>query len=109
MKNNLGELMKQAQQMQSNIQKAQQELASLRVTGTSGAGLVKIVMTGRYDVESVVLDESIVTSDDIPMLQDLIAAAINDATRKVESTSKEKMSSLMSGLDLPPGFNLPTG
>ena len=106
MKADLGALMKQAQKMQENIQKAQDELASTAVTGTSGAGLVNITMNGRYAVTKVALDDSLM-SEKKDMLEDLVAAAINDAVRKVESHSKGKMASLMAGMNLPEGFNFP--
>jgi DNA-binding YbaB/EbfC family protein len=106
MKGGLGNLMKQAQQMQENLQKAQQELADLEVTGESGGGLVKVVMTGRHEVRRVTLDDSLL-ADDKDMLEDLVAAAINDAVHKVESTTQERMSGLAAGLNLPPGMKLP--
>lgn len=105
MKGGLSNLMKQAQQIQSNLQKAQEELANMAVTGESGAGLIKIVMTGRHDVQSVTIDPSLM-QEDKEMLEDLIAAAINDAVRKVEKTSQEKLSSLTGGLGLA-GMKLP--
>ena len=106
MKGGLGNLMKQAQEMQANMQKAQEKLAEMEVTGESGGGLVKVTMTGRHEVRRVVIDESLL-SDDKDMLEDLVAAAINDATHKVEATTQEQMSSLTSGLNLPPGMKLP--
>ncbi len=106
MKGGLGNIMKQAQQMQENMQKAQAELENLEVTGESGAGLVKVTMTCRHDVRRVVIDPSLV-GDDKDMLEDLIAAAVNDANHRVEKTTQEKMSSLTSGLGLPPGMKLP--
>ena len=107
MKGGLDKLMKQAQQMQQNIQKAQQELAEMRVEGVAGAGVVKVVMTGRYDVERVTIDPSVIKVDEKEMLEDLVAAAVNDAVRKVEGQSKGKMSGLMSGINMPPGFDVP--
>src|SRR6476469_7870625 len=106
MKNQLAGLMKQAQQMQENMQKAQEELAQLEVEGQSGAGLVKVVMTCRHDVKRVSIDPSLL-SDDKDMLEDLVAAAVNDAVRKVESTTQEKMGGLAAGMGLPPGMKLP--
>ena len=106
MKNQLAGLMKQAQQMQENMQKAQEELARIEVEGQSGAGMVKVVMTCRHDVKRVTLDPSLLTEDK-DMLEDLLAAAINDAMRRVETTTQEKMSGLTGGLPLPPGFKLP--
>jgi|SRR5215467_11501986 DNA-binding YbaB/EbfC family protein len=106
MKNQLAGLMKQAQQMQDNLKKAQEELAQMEVEGQSGAGLVKIVMTGRHDVKRVTVDPSLM-GEDKDMLEDLIAAAINDAVRRVEMTTQEKMAGLAGGLPMPPGFKLP--
>jgi len=106
MKNQLAGLMKQAQQMQDNMKRAQDELAATEVEGQSGAGLVKVVMTCRHDVKRVTIDPSLLT-DDRDMLEDLVAAAMNDAVRRAESTTQEKMSGLTSGLPLPPGFKLP--
>ena len=105
-KSGLGALMKQAQQMQDNMKKAQEQLAAIEVEGQSGAGMVKITMTCRYDVKRVSIDDSLL-SDDKEMLEDLIAAAMNDAVRRVEFTTQEKMSGLTAGLPLPPGFKLP--
>ena len=102
----LGNLMKQAQEMQAKMQKAQEELANMEVTGESGAGLVKVVMTGRHDVRRVDIDPSLM-GDDKEMLEDLIAAAVNDAVRKIEQSSKDNMADMTSGLNLPPGFKLP--
>ena len=106
MKNQLAGLMKQAQAMQDNLKKAQEELARMEVEGQSGAGLVKVTMTCRHDVKRVKIDPSLL-SDDKEMLEDLVAAAFNDAVRKAESTTQEKMSSITSGLPLPPGMKLP--
>jgi DNA-binding YbaB/EbfC family protein len=106
MKNQLAGLMKQAQQMQDNLKKAQEELANVEVEGQSGAGMVKIVMTCRHDVKRVTIDESLL-KDDKDMLEDLIAAAVNDAVRRVETTTQEKMSGVTAGLPLPPGFKMP--
>jgi DNA-binding YbaB/EbfC family protein len=106
MKNQLAGLMKQAQQMQENMKKAQEQLASMEVEGQSGAGMVKVVMTCRHDVKRVSIDESLL-KDDKDMLEDLIAAAVNDAVRRVESTVQEKMADVTAGMPLPPGFKLP--
>ncbi len=106
MKNQLAGLMKQAQQMQENMQKAQEELAQTEVEGQSGAGLVKVVMTCRHDVKRVAIDPSLL-SEDKDMLEDLVAAAFNDAVRRVETTTQEKMAGLTMGMPMPPGFKLP--
>jgi len=105
-KGGLGNLMKQAQKMQEDMQKAQEEIANLEVTGQAGGGLVTVVMTGRHDVRRVEIDDSLL-QDDKEMLEDLVAAAVNDAVRKVESETKERMAGMTSGLSLPPGFKLP--
>lgn len=106
MKANLANIMKQAQQMQENMKTMQDQLANIEVEGQSGAGLVKVVMTCRHDVKRVSIDSSLL-GDDKEMLEDLIVAAMNDAARRVETTTQEKMSSLTGGLGLPPGFKLP--
>ncbi len=106
MKNQLAGLMKQAQAMQDNMKKAQEELAQTEVEGQAGAGLVKVTMTCRHDVKRVTIDPSLF-AEDREMLEDLIAAAINDAVRRVETTTQEKMSGLAAGLPLPPGFKMP--
>lgn len=106
MKGGIGGLMKQAQKMQENMKKMQEQLASVEVEGAAGAGMVKVTMTCRYDVKRVAIDPSLL-ADDKDMLEDLVAAAMNDAVRKVESTSQEKMGSLTSGMGLPPGFKMP--
>ena len=106
MKNQLAGLMKQAQQMQDNMKKAQEELAQTEVEGQSGAGMDKVVMTCRHDVKRVTVDPSLL-GEDKDMLEDLLAAAINDAVRRVEATTQEKMAGLTSGLPMPPGFKLP--
>jgi len=106
MKSDLSNLMKQAQQLQSTFEKAQQELADLEVTGEAGGGMVQVVMSGRHDVIKVSLDNSLM-GDDKEMLEDLIAAAVNDAVRKVEKGTKDKLSNVTGGLDLPGGFKLP--
>jgi DNA-binding YbaB/EbfC family protein len=105
-KGQLAGLMKQAQQMQENMQKMQEQLGSVEVEGQSGAGLVKVVMTCKHDVKRVTIDPSLL-ADDKDMLEDLVAAAVNDAVRKVETTTQEKMSGFTSGLGLPPGMKLP--
>ncbi len=106
MKGGIGELMKQAQQMQADMQKAQEEMAELTVTGESGAGLVKITMTCKHQVQALEVDDSLV-AEDKDMLEDLIVAAFNDAIRRVEQTVQEKFSGMASGLSLPPGMKLP--
>ena len=106
MKAQIAGLMKQAQQMQENMRKLQDELASTEVEGQSGAGMVKVTMTCRHDVKRVHIDPSLL-ADDKDMLEDLVAAAMNDASRKVEALIKDKMSALTGGLGLPPGMNLP--
>ena len=107
MKGGLGNLMKQAQEMQANMQKAQEELASLEVTGQSGGGMVKVTMTCRYDAKRVQIDPGLFgDQDDREVLEDLIAAAVNDAVRQVESTTQDKMSGLAGGLSIP-GMKLP--
>jgi len=106
MKGPLANLMKQAQAMQDNLRKAQEELANTEVTGSAGGGLVTVSMTCRHDVRRVQLDASLM-SDDREVVEDLIAAAVNDAVQKVEKVSQEKMSGLTGGLGLPPGMNLP--
>jgi nucleoid-associated protein EbfC len=106
MKGGIGQLMKQAQEMQANMKKAQEEMASITVTGESGAGMVKITMTCRHQVQSVKIDDTLV-GDDKEMLEDLIVAAFNDSIRKVERTTQEKFSGMASGMSLPPGMKLP--
>jgi DNA-binding YbaB/EbfC family protein len=106
MKGGIGQLMKQAQEMQANMQKAQEEMASITVTGESGAGAVKITMTCKHQVQSLEIDDTLI-GDDREMLEDLIVAAFNDAVRKVEATVQEKFAGMASGLGLPPGMKLP--
>ncbi len=106
MKGGLGNIMKQAQKMQADMQVAQEELANMEVTGESGAGLVKVLMTGRHDVRRVEIDTTLM-GDDKEMLEDLVAAAVNDAVRKVEKTSQDRMAGLAGGMGLPAGFKLP--
>lgn len=105
-KGGLGGLMKQAQKMQENMQKAQEELANMEVTGQAGGGMVSVVMTGRHDVRRVSIDPSLLTEDK-EMLEDLLAAAVNDAVRQVERQSQEKMAAMTAGMGLPPGMKLP--
>ena len=106
MKGGLAGLMKQAQQMQENMKKMQEELATIEVEGQSGAGMVKVTMTCRHDVKRVVIDESLL-KDDKDMLEDLIAAAMNDAVRRAEATTQEKRGGMTAGMGLPPGMKLP--
>jgi DNA-binding YbaB/EbfC family protein len=106
MKNQLAGLMKQAQQMQDNLKRAQDELAQTEVEGQSGAGLVKVVMTCRHDVKRVSIDPSLV-GEDRDMLEDLVAAAFNDAVRRVEATTQEKLAGFAGGMGMPPGFKMP--
>ncbi len=106
MKGGLAGLMKQAQQMQENMKRMQDELATIEVEGQSGAGMVKVTMTCRHDVKRVAIDDSLL-KDDKDMLEDLIAAAMNDAVRRAESTTQEKMGGMTAGMGLPPGIKLP--
>lgn len=106
MKGGLGNLMKQAQQMQENMQKAQEEIASLEVTGKAGGGMVTVVMTGRHDLRRVSIDDSLM-EEDKEMIEDLLAAAVNDAVRELEKATKEKMEGVTGGMQLPPGFKMP--
>lgn len=106
MKGGLGNLMKQAQRMQETMQRAQEELAEMEVTGQAGGGMVSVIMTGRHDVKRVNIDDSLL-KEDKEMLEDLVAAAVNDAVRKVETTTQEKMSNLTAGMGLPGGFKMP--
>jgi DNA-binding YbaB/EbfC family protein len=106
MKGGFGNLVKQAQQMQANLQKAQEELADVEYIGEAGAGLVKVTMNGRHDVKKVLIDPSVL-EEDKEMLEDLLAAAVNDAVRKVEKGMQDKMSGLIGNLGLPPDFKLP--
>lgn len=105
MKQNIGALMRQAQQLQANMQKAQEELALLEVTGESGGGMVKVTMNGRHEVSRVRIEPT--AAGDVEMLEDLVAAACNDAVRKASEASQQKMSGLMGGMPLPPGFKMP--
>ena len=106
MKGGIGNLMKQAQEMQANMQKAQEELAKMEVTGESGGGMVSVVMTGKHEVRRVNIDDSLL-GDDKDMLEDLVAAAVNDAVHKVETTMQDRFAGLAGGINLPPGMKLP--
>jgi len=106
MKGGIGNLMKQAQQMQADMQKAQEEIANMQIEGQSGAGLVKVTMNGQHELLRVNIDDSLM-GDDKEMLEDLIAAAVNDASQKLAAESKERMSGLTAGMDLPPGMKMP--
>ena len=101
-----GNMMKQAMALQANMKKAQDEIANMEVTGESGGGMVKVTMTGKHEVKRVQIEPAVV-AEDREMLEDLIAAAINDAVNKVDSQSQARMSSVMSGVNLPPGFKMP--
>ena len=103
---NFGNMMKQAEALQRNMQKAQEEIGRMEVTGESGGGMVKVTMTGKHDVKRVQIEPAVI-GEDREMLEDLIAAAINDAVRRVETQSQQRMSELMSGLRLPPGMKMP--
>jgi DNA-binding YbaB/EbfC family protein len=106
MKGAMGNLMKQAQKMQEDMQKAQEEVASMEVEGQAGGGMVKVVMNGRHEIRKVSLDDSLM-QDDKEMIEDLLAAAVNDAVRRVEQQTQEKMSGITAGLNLPGGMKLP--
>lgn len=106
MKGGIGQLMKQAQKMQADMQKAQEEMSSITVTGESGGGMVSLTMSCKHDVRELNIDD-VLLSDDKDMLEDLIVAAFNDAVRRVEQTVQEKFSGMASGLNLPPGMKLP--
>lgn len=106
MKGGLGNLMKQAQKMQADMQKAQEEIGRLEITGQAGGGLVSVVMNGKHEVRRVDIDDSLF-EDDRDMIADLVAAAMNDAVRKVQETTQERMSEMTSGMGLPPGMKLP--
>lgn len=106
MKGGMAGLMKQAQMMQDKMQKMQEELANAEVTGESGAGMVSVVMTGRHDVRRVSIDDSLM-EEEKEILEDLIAAAVNDAVRKIEKNSQDNMANMTAGLQLPPGFKMP--
>lgn len=106
MKGGLGNLMRQAQKMQADMQRMQEELGNMEVTGQAGGGMVSVVMTGRHDVKRVTIDPSLL-QDDKEMLEDLIAAAVNDAVRQIEKTSQERMAGVTAGMNLPAGMKLP--
>jgi len=106
MKGAMGNMMKQAQKMQEDMQKAQEEIANMEVEGQAGGGMVKVVMNGRHELRQVQLDDSLM-GDDKEMIEDLLAAAVNDAVRKIESESSSKMSGLTAGMNLPGGLKLP--
>ena len=106
MKGAMGNLMKQAQKMQEDMQKAQEEVANMEIEGQSGGGMVKVIMTGRHEIRKVTLDDSLM-EDDKEMIEDLLAAAVNDAVRKVEQQTQDKMSGVTAGLNLPGGMKLP--
>ncbi|MCE3285518.1 MAG: hypothetical protein K0R70_1774 [Steroidobacteraceae bacterium] len=106
MKGGIGNMMKQAQMMQANMQKAQAEIAAMEVTGESGGGLVKITMNGKHEASRVQIDPA-VPLDDREMVEDLVAAAINDAAQRVEKETQQRMAAVMGGMNLPPGFKLP--
>lgn len=105
-KGGMGNIMKQAQQMQEQMQKAQEEIANMEIVGEAGAGMVKITMLGNHNVKRVEIDQSLM-EDDKEMIEDLVAAAVNDAVRRVAETSQEKMSDVAGGMPLPPGFKMP--
>lgn len=106
MKGGLGNLMKQAQQMQADMQKAQEEIANMQIEGQSGAGLVKVTMNGQHELLRVNIDDSLM-GDDKDMLEDLVAAAVNDASQKLAAATKDRMGSLTAGMELPPGMKMP--
>jgi DNA-binding YbaB/EbfC family protein len=106
MKGQLGQLMQQAQQMQENLKRAQEEIAKLEVTGSAGGGMVEVTMTGRHEVRRVRIDRKMM-ADDPEMAEDMVTAAVNDAVNKVAEVSQQKLGSVSSGMSLPPGFKLP--
>ena len=106
MRGNIAQMMQQAQKMQENLQKAQEEIAKLEVTGSAGGGMVEVTMTGRHEVRRVRIDRKLM-ADDPEMTEDMLAAAINDAVNKVAEASREKLGGVSSGMNLPPGFKLP--
>jgi DNA-binding YbaB/EbfC family protein len=108
MKGGIGNLMKQAQQLQASVQKAQEEIAAMEVTGESGGGMVKVTINGRHEARRVQIDQT-VPLDDREMVEDLVAAAFNDAVHRLQAATQERMSGLMGGMNLPPGFKLPFG
>ena len=103
---NIGNMMKQAEALQRNMQKAQEEIAAMEIVGESGGGMVKVTMTGRHEVKRVQIEPTVI-GEDREMLEDLVAAAVNDAVRRVELATQEKMAGLTAGMPLPPGFKLP--
>lgn len=105
MKGNISQLMQQAQKVQEDLKKAQAEMAEMEITGEAGGGLVKVVMSGQYEVRKVSIDPD--TGDDREMIEDLVAAAVNDAVNRIQSAMQERMSGLTGGMPMPPGFNLP--
>ncbi len=105
MKGNIAQLMQQAQKVQENLKKVQEELANMEVTGQAGGGLVEVVMNGKHEVRRVSIDPEV--ADDREMIEDLVAAAFNDAVNRIQETSQEKMSGLTGGMPMPPGFTLP--
>ncbi len=107
MKGGLGNLMKQAQEMQANLQKAQEEIAQVEVTGEAGGGMVSVTMTGRHEARRVAIDPALFEEGDREMIEDLVAAAVNDAARKVEQATQEKMAGVAGGMNQPPGMKLP--
>ncbi len=106
MRGELGDLMKQAQKMQADMERLQAEIAAAEVTGEAGGGMIKVIMNGRHDVRKVSIDAELM-KDDKSMIEDLVAAAMNDANRRVEALSKDKLSSITAGMNLPPGVKLP--
>src|SRR5579884_2006602 len=106
MRGNINQLMKQAQAMQASVEKAQAELASLEIVGESGGGMVKVTLNGRHEAKRVRIEPSVLAAEDREMLEDLLAAAFNDAVHKIEAQVQEKMASLMTGMQLPPGLKL---
>lgn len=105
LKGNIAQLMQQAQKVQENLKKAQEELANLQVTGQAGGGLVEVTMNGRHEVRKISIDPEV--ADDREMIEDLVTAAVNDAVNRIQEATQEKMSGLAGGMPLPPGFNLP--
>lgn len=105
MKGNISQLMQQAQKVQEDLKKAQAEMAEMEITGEAGGGLVKVIMSGQYEVRKVSIDPD--TGDDREMIEDLVAAAVNDAVNRIQSAMQERMSGLTGGMPMPPGFNLP--
>ena len=106
LKGGIGNLMKQAQKMQEDMQQAQEEIASMEIEGQSGGGMVKVVMNGQHELRSVSIDDSLI-GDDKDMLEDLVAAAVNDASQRLAVASKDKLSGLTNGMELPPGMKMP--